>query len=152
MDMLKIPLPERDGGAKERVWQKILARMAYEWEGGFNPAKLNRQLWRRTIKLPLPAVAAVVALVIVFALVVVSPFAPPVQQQTPAMASTNAPIDYDVKSIVSAQDMSSIFHYLEQEDAPNYMIIKLPESKTFTRIGEPDILKAVDYSGRSREE
>jgi hypothetical protein len=68
------------------------------------------------------------------------------------MASTNAPVDYDVKSMVSVQDMSSIFHYLEQEDASNYMIIKLPESKTFTRIGEPDILNAVDYSGRSREE
>ncbi|MDR2447484.1 MAG: hypothetical protein LBD58_09410 [Treponema sp.] len=150
--MLKTPLPDRDRDAKERVWQNLLAKMAYERERGFNPAKLNRQLWRRTIKLPLPAVAAAVALVIAFAFVIASPFAPPVQQQAPVMASTNAPVDYDVKSIVSAQDMSSIFNYLEQEDAPNYMIIKLPESKTFTRIGEPDILKAVDYSGGSREE
>jgi anti-sigma factor RsiW len=152
MDMLKTPLPDKDGGAKERVWQNLSARMAYERERGFNLAKLNRRLWRRTIKLPLPAVAAVAVLVIVLAFAVVRPLAPPAQQQAPVMASTNAPVDYDVKSIVSAQDMSSIFNYLEQEDSPDYMIIKLPESKMFTRIGEPDILKAVDYSGRSREE
>ncbi|MDR0374500.1 MAG: hypothetical protein LBH85_02110 [Treponema sp.] len=148
--MLKTSLPDRDGGAKERVWQNLSARMGYERER--KPAKLNQRLWRRTIKLPLPAAAALAALVIAFAFMVVRPFAQPVQQQAPAMASTNAPVDYDVQGIVSTQDMSSIFHYLEQEDASSYMIIKLPESRTFTRIGEPDILKAVDYQEKSGEE
>ncbi|MDR1220806.1 MAG: hypothetical protein LBK73_14510 [Treponema sp.] len=152
MDMFKTPLPDRDVGAKERVWQNLSARMAHERERGFNPAKLNQRLWRRTITLPLPAAAAVAVLIIAFMVAAVRPFAPAVRQQVPEIASPNAPADYDVKDMVSVQDMSSIFQYLEQEDASNYMIIKLPESRTFTRIGEPDILKAVGYPGRSREE
>jgi hypothetical protein len=152
MDIFKTSLPDRDGGAKERVWQNLSARMAYGRERGFNPAKLNQRIWRRTIKLPLPAVAAVAMLIIVFVIAVVRPVAPVVQQQAPEMASINVPADYGVKSIVSAQNIESIFQYLEQENASNYMIIKLPESRTFTRIGEPDILKAVDYPGRSYEE
>lgn len=150
-DMFKTSLPE-DGGAKERVWRNLSTRMAYGRERGFNPVKLNQRIWRRTITLPFPAAVAAAVLVIAFMVAAVRPFAPAVRQQVPEIVSANAPVDFDVKGVVSAQDMNSIVHYLEQEDASNYMIIKLPESKTFTRIGEPNILKAVDYSGRSREE
>ncbi|MDR2793426.1 MAG: zf-HC2 domain-containing protein [Treponema sp.] len=156
MDMLKTPRSELDGVVKERVWQNLSTDPAHkrERDGGYNPAASNRRMWRRTIMLPLPAVVAAAAVFIMtFVFAVTRSFAPAVEeQQTPVMASTNNPVDFGVKSIVSDQDMGSIFHYLEQEDMSDYMIIKLPESRTFTRIGDPEIIRAVDYIRGSRQE
>ncbi|MDR2193919.1 MAG: zf-HC2 domain-containing protein [Treponema sp.] len=149
-DMLKTPPADVDGGVKERVWQNLSAHLAQERESEQQPAA-NRLLWRRTIMLPAPAVAAAaVVFIVTVVFAVIRPFAPAEQRQTPVMASSYIPTDFDAKSMVSDQDIGRIFHYLEQEDTSDYMIIKLPESRMFTRIGEPEIIRVMDYPEGSR--
>jgi hypothetical protein len=46
--------------------------------------------------------------------------------------------------------MDEVLRYLGKEDAGDIVIIKLPESKSFSSSGEPALIKAADYS-RSRD-
>jgi anti-sigma factor RsiW len=131
--------------SQDRVWARLSALHEAEI-----PARAR--VWRRSVAVPLPAVAAAAA-VFVFALVLA--FArQPLGGQQPAMVDAGTPAPVNVQSdiagqnIVPASDMGDILHYLEQ-DAADYMIIKLPESRMFPAPGAPEILNAVDYSRRS---
>jgi hypothetical protein len=45
-----------------------------------------------------------------------------------------------------AADMNSFLQYLENEDSADFMIIRLPETRSFSNHGQPTIIKASDYS------
>jgi hypothetical protein len=57
----------------------------------------------------------------------------------------------DLINISPANDMSGVLRYLENTDSNDVVIIRLPESRSFQSTGEPQIIRAADYSqGRSQ--
>jgi hypothetical protein len=53
----------------------------------------------------------------------------------------------DMQTIVPAADLNGIWQYLGDDDSADIVIIRLPESRSFTSFGEPAIMRAADYSG-----
>jgi hypothetical protein len=132
--------------AQERVWQKLaVPELAVSRE----PRKsmgINR-IWSRNISLPLPAAAAAaLVFVVLFALVGVRSLsrpAPVLQEQMTASG-----IGLNDNGMVSIQDMAGVLQYLSSQDNGDFMVIRLPESRTFSRVGEPALINAADYSRR----
>ena len=132
------PPPDEDA-ARERVWGRLQA-----WRYGRKAAPL----WSRSITLPLPAAAVAAAL-----LAVSLGFAwfGRDQRGTPGLPEpslANAGIDLDSQGMLPAADIDGILQYLGREEAGDIMVIRLPESKSFTSFGEPAVIRAADYSRR----
>jgi hypothetical protein len=139
--------------AQERVWEKLAATAA-----GEKPAeesrdravyrRTDRRLWNRTITLPLPAAAAAAALVIIVFLALLAvrgETRPPAQD---LMASTGFGLDNQLfdQDMFPMQDMNGVLQYLSSQNNGDFMIIRLPESRSFSRTGEPALINAADYS------
>ena len=52
-----------------------------------------------------------------------------------------------MQTIVPITDLNGVLQYLGNDDSPDIMIIRLPESRSFMSSGEPAIIRAADYSG-----
>jgi len=139
--------------AQDRVWEKLSA--AEEWN--FKPSRrrsvVNRsslRIWRGSVTLPLPVAAAAAVLIIVafFALLGIrnntSLSAPAVQDSVTALN-----IGLDDQGIVPVTDMNGVLRYLSSQDNGDFMVIRLPETKNFSRAGDPALINAADYSRRN---
>ena len=132
--------------AQDRVWKKLTAPVI---SGENIKPKLYRpSLWSRTITLPLPAAAAAAVLIIAvfFALMGVrgGTAASPSQD---TLAAFN--IGLDDQEMVPLNDMNGVLRYLSSQDnGGDFMVIRLPESRNFSRNGEPTLINAADYSRR----
>jgi anti-sigma factor RsiW len=123
--------------ARERVWRAVGALAE-------NPApRREPSLWRRSVAVPLPALAAAAAALLI-ALGLAFTGAPPADAPDAVMA---AGINLDVRDMVPASDITGVLQYLG-DDSADIVIIRLPESRNFRSAGEPTILKAADYSRR----
>jgi anti-sigma factor RsiW len=122
--------------AEKRAQARVFERLSHA-------APLRRQppVWRRRVWVPLPAAAAAAVFLLFAAVFVLTRGA---GQQTDVLASNR--IDTGVHGMVPISDRNDLFQYLEQ-DPKDMVIMRLPESKSFIRSGEPVILKAADYSG-----
>jgi anti-sigma factor RsiW len=132
--------------AQERVWQKLTAPSLVISPEPRKATGMNR-VWRRNISLPLPAAAAA-ALVFVVLIALVGlrgrpQSAPVLQGQIAASA-----IGLNDTGMVNIQDMAGVLQYLSSQDNGDFMVIRLPESRTFTHVGEPALINAADYSRR----
>jgi hypothetical protein len=56
---------------------------------------------------------------------------------------------FDPPGIVPTAGINEVLQYLGNRDPGDILIIRLPESRSFTSPGEPAIIKAADYP-RSR--
>ena len=134
--------------AGERVWEKLLEQSPELAEAEFTPLRRTRpvsRIWNRSITLPLPAVAAAAVLVIVVFLAVSAMGG----RSQPLPAESMAVIGLDDWGIVPVQqDMSEVMRYLAGQDSGDFMVIRLPESRTFSQTGEPALINAADYSRR----
>jgi anti-sigma factor RsiW len=131
--------------AQERVWQKLTAPGLVVSREPRKTMGINR-IWGRNISLPLPAAAAaaLVFVVLVALLGVRSLSRPdPVQEQIAASG-----IGLTDNGMVNIQDMAGVLQYLSSQDNGDFMVIRLPESRTFSRVGEPALINAADYSRR----
>ena len=146
--------PKSLEAAQERVWERLAslektlpeisepARMKpqRQWPGAGN------RMWRRSITLPLPvAAAAVLVFVVFFALVGIRGLTRPAPQDPVAAIG----IGLDDMGMLPIQDMAGVFQYLSSQDNMDFMVIPLPEARKFSRIGEPTLINAADYSRRS---
>jgi hypothetical protein len=57
-------------------------------------------------------------------------------------------LDLELRDIRPVNDISGVLRYLGDTDSNDSVIIRLPESRSFRRAGEPKIIKAADYSPR----
>ncbi|MDR2808845.1 MAG: zf-HC2 domain-containing protein [Spirochaetaceae bacterium] len=122
---------------QDRVWQNVNRRVP-------KPVPL----WRHRVLVPLPALAAAAAVLIVFSVVFVA-------QQMKEEASVQEQVNMalggmplNAESVIPVSDRNTMFQYLEGEDTADTVIIKLPENQNFSSYGEPTYIKAVDYSRR----
>jgi hypothetical protein len=129
------------GAARERVWRRLETDAA--------PVAFKRRMpdygavWRRQLSVPLPAAAAVAVLFV--ALAVFSALRAPGAAKTPVMAIA-AEADFESPGIIPAADMESVLQYLSSRDNGDMLILRLPESRNFVNYGEPEIIRAADYS------
>jgi hypothetical protein len=127
--------------AQERVWQKLTAPGLVASQ---KPRK--ERIWNQNISLPFPAAAAAaLVFVILIALLGIRSLSQPSLVQEQIVASG---IGLNDNGMVNIQDMTGVLQYLSSQDNGDFMVIRLPESRTFTRIGEPALINAADYSSR----
>ncbi|MDR1025523.1 MAG: zf-HC2 domain-containing protein [Treponema sp.] len=155
----------------ERVWERIGGRIAAAEALPVPvpvPEKTVREaplisgagrrlpaLWYRRVSLPFPAAAALgataAALVLFFGSFWFRSFTgggPVPVSASPAIALEAAGIDMELSDIRPAGDVSGLFQYLGDTDSNDTVYIRLPESRSFQRAGEPTIIRAADYTPR----
>jgi len=143
--------------SKERVWKKLSTKQRYSPAGFVRKSGNIRSysVWQRRLSIPLP-VAAAAALFVIFGAAIL-PNLLRVNNQANPMEFTNLTlstyeenipiIPFDMDYI---QDMNSVLQYLDASGADNIIILQLPDSKNFSRTGEPEIIRAADYSSARR--
>jgi len=114
--------------AGERVWQRLNVSRS----GKMFPRR--RTIWRRSVSLPIPAAALLIA-GLAFAFLFL---------RTPDAASINhiSETEFDVP----VQDIESVIEYLIGRGGSEMLILRLPESQSFVSNGEPAVVMAADYS------
>jgi len=127
-------VPERSlEQAFERVWEKL--------EFGVKPnvtAKPRRRFWTGSITIPVP-IAAAAGLVMAVALAALLVLRQPTEVVEPQLA------EIEMNEMFPVADMASFFQYLGNDNSSDMVIIHLP-STTFKNAGEPQMLRAADYS------
>jgi anti-sigma factor RsiW len=121
-----------DEPARDRVWRRLR-----------NPAPARswpQSLWSRSVRVPLPLLVAAAALILAFGVFFVG------SPRAPAGANTALAV-LDMQTVVPVTDLNGILQYLGNDDSGDIVIIRLPESRSFTSYGEPAIIRAADYGG-----
>jgi hypothetical protein len=121
--------------AEERVRANLEKRMSINAGSRYRTAGI----WRRYVTVPLPVAAAAVIFVVTLAVIWIR--RPAIYLPEPGTVAA----EIDMGGIVPVSDMDGVLQYLSGEDTENYVILKLPESRSFTSTGEPLILKEADY-------
>ena len=162
-----LELPEKTvEAARERVWEKLASSGISESIG--QPIKQNREeisqrqiravkkVWNSRISLPLPAAAAACLIIAVFLAVAGTRVSrQSIPQEIPQEIAVSAPIqEYmplfgDDQDILPIQDINGVLQYLSSQEYGDFVVLRLPETRTFSRIGEPALINATDYSRRS---
>jgi len=131
--------------SKEKIWRRIEEKRRFVPYPG---------IWQRRISIPLPLAAAaaiIIALMVIF-------FSGRGQILNNGIAGKKANPDERSNFILAAEeeipeiipaatDLNGVLQYLGA-DGSEIIILKLPESKHFSRSGEPAIIRAADYSRR----
>ena len=128
--------------AKERIWRNLEAGERL----GARPVLVRASAWRRSVAIPLPAIAAAAAALVIAmgARWVRRPAEQPAVIPQMTFASEES---FDAPGVVPiAADMNGVLQYLGSRDGGDILILRLPESRNFTSSGEPAILKAADYT------
>ena len=133
--------------AKDRVWQNLQSRRRFQ-PRAVNAGNSSR-IWQRRGSIPLPAAAAAA---IIIALVTVMWLR---SGQISNNGLANDPYgragfliaadEEEIPGIMPAAGISGVLQYLNTDSA-DIIILQLPESKSFSRTGEPAILRAADYN------
>ena len=149
--------------AQERVWKNLcneaversvprLIKSSQErtddWRFG------RKKLWKRTITLPLP-VAAAVLLMIAFPLAfnlmrnyANSNDSTALMQEQPTPITQEWSVSDDYGTILPALDMDDFLQLLINQNEGDFVIVRLPENSRFSRVGQPTLINASDYSRR----
>ena len=142
------PPVETIEAAQDRVWKKLTVPELIIEERNFKPERRHTgRSWSRTITLPLPAAAAAAAVLIIVVCFAVVGIRGGTSSAAPDPA-TIANIGLDDQGIVPVNDMNGVLRYLSSQDNGDFMVVRLPESKQFSRTGEPALINAADYSRR----
>jgi hypothetical protein len=132
--------PELIEKSKEKVWRSLESKQRF---------RARTSLWQRRLSIPLPAAAAA-ALIIVFLTAVWfrsgSSGNDRMANQTAEPTSFFLAADAEEEpGVMPIADINSVLQYLGSGDT-NVIILQLPESQSFSRSGEPAIIRAADYS------
>jgi hypothetical protein len=97
------------------------------------------------VAIPLPAAIAAAAIFAASLTLAIANYGAG-RASPPAGTLATTGINLDVQEIVPVSDMNSFLQYLENEDSTDFMIIRLPETRSFSRFGQPAIIKASDIN------
>ena len=139
--------------AKDRVWLNLQARQR---TGSRYRVFAAADMWRRRVSVPLPAIGAVAAALVLVFLTVFWIQQPAVIPDMNLVAEETAPniilaSEEALPNIMPAfSDMNGVLQYLGGLDNGEIIILRLPESRNFISSGEPTIINAADYTRRRR--
>ncbi|GHV25797.1 hypothetical protein AGMMS4952_04510 [Spirochaetia bacterium] len=123
---------------KEQVWQRISNPAAPAWK---IPAPKRSRVWNRSIPVPLPVAIAAAAMMILAFGIFFTRGGRTVSPVDSALAALG------MQTMSPDSDFNALLQYWGNDDSPDIMIIRLPESRSFMSSGEPAIIRAADYSG-----
>jgi len=131
--------------SKEKIWHNIEAKRH------FTP---YRGVLRRRISISLPAAAAAVIIIALITMflsgggqILNNGFAGK-KANSDEKANIILASEEEIPGIIpAATDLNSVLQYLGA-DGSDIIILRLPESRNFSRAGEPAIIRAADYSRR----
>jgi hypothetical protein len=124
-------IPEdRVKSSGDRVWEKMAITI--------RPGRGRSKFWSGSISVPLP-VAAAAGLVMALAMAALITLRQPVRAPDPQLAGM------EMQDMTPVSDMTTLLQYLGNEGSPDMVIIRLPDT-TFKNAGEPQMLRAADYS------
>ena len=135
------PTDEAVMGAMERVWEQTgyVIRPQHS-----NVRRQIRRFWSGSLTIPVP-VAAAAGLIMAIAFAAIIGFRQPVKVAEPPQLA-----GMEMQEMIPASvDMASFFQYLSTDNSADMVIIRLPET-TFRNVGEPQMLRAADYTRDSR--
>jgi anti-sigma factor RsiW len=138
--------------AKDRVWQNLASRWDSQRDSQRDaswPLYLRRQssVWQRRLSIPLPAAAAAGVILAVLAALWISGWSVRQSSDPAAKAHMILASEEALPGIIPSADMNGVFQYLGSDSA-DVLILRLPESRSFSSYGEPAIIKAADYTRR----
>ena len=129
----------------QRVWNKIT-----QARKNFHLVKIP--FWQKRISLPMPFVALAAALVICIGFVLVF------NTMKPDSSTVNIITHKDDGSMtevnITANDVKEIealLKALEKNNTPNEVIIKMPEGSNEFQVGEPELIRAIDFKRKSKK-
>jgi len=129
--------------ARTRVWQKLESRRRFKSGAG---------LWQRRLSIPLPAAAAAAVIIALLTALWVrdgrvrnNGFAQQPQEPVNFILAG----EDELPGVIPAADISGVLQYLTS-DGKDVIILRLPESRNFSRTGEPAIIRAADYPRRQQ--
>lgn len=134
------PLPEQEfiESAKEKVWRKMKSRQHYS----------RRSVWRYRLSFPLPAVAAAAVILVILTVMFILGGNMRLNDSASRSNFILASEEEEMPSFIpAAADMNGLLQLLDS-DGTEVIILRLPESRNFSRSGEPAIIRAADYSRR----
>jgi len=138
--------------AQNRVWEKL---GAFELIPGKSEERTvsgyfmtERRAWNRHITLPLPIAAAAAAVIVIIFVALLGIRGGGIQT-VPQDSVAAASIGLDDQGTVPVKDMSGVLQYLSSQDNNDQMVIRLPETRNFSRTGQPALINAADYSRRN---
>ena len=152
VQLVKAP-SESVQAVQERVWNRLGIEQAetgaIDRRSGVMRQWTRPALWSRRVTVPLPAIAAAAVLVAVFLFALLSTrneyrFTP----QDPSAVS--ARLELDDYGVLPNQDLNGVFQYLSNRDDDEELIFRLPESRRFSRSGEPSLVRSADYNAGRR--
>ena len=126
--------------ARNRVWQKLESERRFRSGAG---------LLRRRLSVPLPAAAAAAVIIALLATLwlrderIKSRGFAQYQQE---LANFAIAAEEEIPGVIPAADINGVLQYLTSDGA-DVIILRLPESRSFFRTGDP-IIRAADYSRR----
>ena len=150
------PSEESILAARERVWNKLSAPTLVVSENSAQRAArqqsqfiMRQRVWNRSVTLPLPAAAAAAVLIIIAMLAIfgLRDSKPGVQDKM-AVIPEYMQVVGNEQGMVPTTDMTSVLNYLSGLDNGDFMVIRLPETRSFVHTGEPALINAADYSRR----
>jgi len=134
--------------SKEKIWRRIEEKRRFTTVATVPYPRV----WQRRISIPLPVAAAaaiIIALIAIFfsrgGQILNNGFA---GKKANSDANFILAAEEEIPGIIpTATDLNGVLQYLGA-DSSNIIILQLPESKSFSRSGEPAIIRAADYSRR----
>jgi len=136
---------------KNRVWRNLQSRKQFQPRIVKNDNSSNSsRIWQKKLSIPLPAAAAAAVIITLITVMWLrggennnSGFA---QQQNPydRTGFMLAAEDDDIPGIMPVSDINGVLQYLDSSGS-EIIILRLPENKSFSRTGEPAILRAADF-------
>ncbi|MCL1959710.1 MAG: hypothetical protein FWF68_08930 [Spirochaetes bacterium] len=148
----------------KRVWQKLEARSngTYSYRtrsyGRRQLSPVNRQtenLWKRRLSIPLPAAAAAAIIIALVSAVwfrggsVGNNAVANHKVESGDRSNFVVSAEEEVPGIIPAGNISDVLQYLNS-NGKEIIILQLPENSSFSRAGEPAIIRAADYTRRNQ--
>ncbi|MCL2382119.1 MAG: zf-HC2 domain-containing protein [Treponema sp.] len=157
--VLEGPRGEAVGIAQDRVWKKITAPELITGGAGASSGKkpLSRRqraakrVWNQRVTLPLPAAAAVLAFVVFFAAFGIRGAGQVMPPQHPSAAIPPLHIGFDDYAVIPIHDINDVLRHIPIQDNMDFMVIRLPEHRRFSRTEQPVLINAADYSMARRD-
>ena len=132
--------------SKEKIWRNIEAKRRFTQ---------YPRIWRRRISISIPAAAAAAIIIAIVAIFITNSgqilnngFAGK-KSKSNDRSNIILAAEEEIPGIIpAATDLNDVLQYLGADNS-DIIILRLPESRNFSRVGEPAIIRAADYS-RSR--
>ena len=123
----------------QKVWDKITQVRK-------NIYQFKKHIWQRKVSIPIPFVAIAATLVICIGFISVF------NTMKPDPSSVNIITHKEDGSMTEvnitakdAEEIEALLKALEDNNAPNEVIIRLPEGSNEFQVGEPELLRAIDF-------